>query len=169
MTSGALHWLLLLAAGALSLGTAVFYRALRSASPARLEELNQKRRAYAKLPDMDEALVFTGWLKVVVYAGFGTSVALLFFADRGVDVVSYLATIGVSAGVLLACEALALVTAGWHSGSLIYRMLPAVAVLAAAGNAVLTAGGAIAWPRWKCSTRSPWASARGSSGARKGR
>ena len=153
MQTTLVNWTLVPGSALLSLATAVFYRALRGASPARLEELNAEHGRYGALPDLDDALVATGWLKVVVYAGFAASVAFAFFSDRGGTFVSYLAASGLAAAALLACEALALVAVGFHSGRGFYHFIPLVAMMSGIGATVLAAGGVAAGVMAKISWR----------------
>jgi magnesium and cobalt transporter len=144
MPQGLVHWIVAGLFGLLSLATALFYRALRSASPARLEEINELRRAYSTLPDLDDALLATGWFKVVVYAGFAASVGILVSRTHGDYLLPCLVASAFAGAALLAGEALALVIAGYHSGGLFYRFIPLVMVFAAIGAAALSAGGFVA-------------------------
>jgi len=139
-----MHWFAVCLCGVLSVATAVFYRALRSASSARLEEINRQRKLYASLPDFDSALIATGWLKVLVYAAYAAAVAFLLYGKRGGGLVFYAASTILAAASLLAIEVAALVSAGYHSGRVFYNFLPLVAALAAAGAAVRYAGGVLA-------------------------
>ncbi|MCD6404266.1 MAG: HlyC/CorC family transporter [Planctomycetes bacterium] len=128
---------------ALSLVAALFHRALCSASPARLEELNDKYRSYDKLPDIDDATATAGALKIGVYAVLVSFISIRTFAALEGATAAYIAAVAASVAALAVCEAVALVGAGHHSGRMLYRVLPLVSAFSSVGTAMLTVGGAL--------------------------
>lgn len=143
MSVSAVQWIILMASGLASLAAAGFYRALRAASPARLEELNEEFHLYEEMPDLDDALIAMGWLKEAVFAAFVSAIGLIFFANHGVIVAAFLLAAAVSAGALLLIEAIALMAAGYHTGRVLYRLLPAVDALNTAAKVILAPGRAL--------------------------
>lgn len=130
--------------GAAALAAALFHRAVASASPARLEELNDNLKSYAALPDLADAAVVSGALKVAMYAMFVSAVTRAASGNAPGAPLGWTAAATVALAGLAICEALALVAAGYHSGRMLYRLLPVVAAFALGGRAILRAGGAAA-------------------------
>jgi len=137
-------WFLVFALGVLALAAAMFHRALSAASPARLEELNIEQGAYRSLPNLGDAVVAAAWFKIAVYAAFVTATSFAVLAERAVAAGVFAAAAAASVAALVACEALALVFVGFHSGRLFYRILPLVAAFAAVGVPILAAAGVLA-------------------------
>ncbi len=135
--------LILAVFAALSLVAALFHRALRSASPARLEELNDTYRSYGELPDMDDATAAAEVLKLGTYAVLVSFISIRTFTALEGAAAAYIGAVAASAAAVAVCEATALVGAGHHSGRVLYRMLPLVSAFASAGTGMLAAGAAL--------------------------
>ncbi|MHC4713089.1 MAG: hemolysin family protein [Planctomycetota bacterium] len=128
----------------LSFAVAVLHRALRSASPSRLEEINERLGRYRALPDLEDAAVASGAARLVSYSLLACSVCI--FAGERLPASGFRPLISVAgaAAAIGACEAFALIAAGYHSGEILYQMLSLVGVLAHFGAAVHIVGGAVA-------------------------
>jgi CBS domain containing-hemolysin-like protein len=139
---------------------------VRSASPSRLEEINEERGRYAQLPDLDAALLPLGAVKLLLYALFVsvTTIEVVhtlvlkrwatspeFAADHsrwwtevGLSPADYALVAVLMMALLAFAELIAIIVAGYHKGRLLYRLLPLVSAFAGPGAAVEEALTAVA-------------------------
>lgn len=129
-----------MAAGALALTAAIFHAALHFASPARLEEINDRAAHHRSLPDLEDAAAAAAAVKIILYAFLAFTITLWaverFPASPSRYVWGGLASI---TGVAVV-EVLALFLAGRHSGRGLYRLIGLVGSFAAVGSVLLGVG-----------------------------
>lgn len=123
---------------------AVFHGALRGGSPARLEEINELRRAYSSLPDLDDAARAAGSLKVVLYVILASLVTMILLPGDHTHGLPHLGALLVATAAVAILEAASLVAGGCQSGAALYRLAPVIRVFEKAGSGLRAAADAVA-------------------------
>jgi len=124
--------------------TALFHGALRGGSPARLEEINEFRRTYGSLPDLDDAARAAGSLKVVLYVILASLVTMTLLPGERAGGLPHPAALLLATAAVAVLEAAALVAGGYQSGSALYRLVPVITVFEKAGRGLGAAADAVA-------------------------
>jgi len=129
----------------LALAAAVLHGALRGGSPARLDQINQQRRRYDSLPDLDDAARALGTVKVILYTLLASLLALFASPPAGAaGGTGAVSPVLLATAAVLVLEAAALVTGGYQSGAALYRLVPLISVFERAGRAASAAAAGLA-------------------------
>jgi len=128
----------------LALAAALLHGALRGGSPARLDQINQERRRYGSLPDLDDAARALGTLKVILYALLASLLVLFASLPAGAGGARAVSPVLLATAAVLVLEAAGLVTGGYQSGAALYRLVPVISVFERAGRAARAAAAGLA-------------------------
>ncbi len=130
--------------GIFALLAALFHGALLGGSPLRIEDINNIRKTYKALPDLDDAARAAGCLKVILYVLAAGILAVFAGSAEGRTVGFVMWPVLLVVALVVVLEAAAVVVGGFQSGEALYRLVPLIAVFEKAGRALSASGSKVA-------------------------